>query len=213
MPRNEGVPEAASRESAAGRRGGEDCIGAGKEIRNPNLEIRNNSEYQRRKRPGVNLWKRSLLMPVFEASQVFPQSLEAVFDFFILPANLVKVSPPELNMKLIDGPERLALGSRVTLDGRRWGISQRIVSEVIDFQPGVAFTDAQTKGPFRKWIHRHTFAAVPAGTEVRDRIEYEPPRGMLGLVATVARIEADLKWIFGFRQQQLALLLAGLSAT
>ncbi len=152
-------------------------------------------------------------MPVFEASQVFPRSLEKVFDFFIQPANLVKVSPPELNMKLIDGPERLALGSRVTLDGRRWGIPQRIVSEVIAFQPGVAFTDAQIKGPFRKWVHTHTFAVVSGGTEARDKIEYEPPGGMLGFVATVARIEADLKWIFGFRQQQLARLLGELAAT
>jgi ligand-binding SRPBCC domain-containing protein len=146
-------------------------------------------------------------MPVFEASQVFPRSLEEVFDFFIRPANLVTVSPPELHMKLTDGPERLALGARVTLDGRRWGIAQRIVSEVIDFQPGVGFIDAQTKGPFRKWVHTHTFAVVPGGTEARDRIEYEPPGGLLGLVATVSRIDADLKWVFGFRQQQLARLL------
>jgi ligand-binding SRPBCC domain-containing protein len=152
-------------------------------------------------------------MPIFEASQVFARSLEEVFDFFILPSNLVKVSPPELNMKLTEAPERLALGSRVTLEGRRWGIAQRIISEVIEFQFGVRFTDTQTKGPFRKWVHRHMFTAVPGGTEVRDRIEYEPPGGMLGLVATVARIEADLQWIFGFRQQQLALLLAETSTT
>jgi ligand-binding SRPBCC domain-containing protein len=151
-------------------------------------------------------------MPVFESSQVFPLALEEVFDFFIQPANLVKVSPPELSMKLTGGPERLALGSCVTLDGRRWGIAQRIVSEVIDFQPGVTFTDAQTKGPFRKWVHRHTFATVPGGTEVKDRIEYEPPGGMLGLVATVTRIDADLKWVFGFRQKQLARLLGEPSA-
>ncbi len=151
-------------------------------------------------------------MPVFEASQIFGRSLEEVFAFFITPANLVKVSPPELHMKLTEGPERLTLGSRVTLDGRRWGIPQRIVSEVIAFQPGVTFTDAQIKGPFRKWVHTHTFAIVPGGTEVRDRIEYEPPGGMLGLVATVARIEADLKWVFAFRQQELARLLGEPSA-
>jgi hypothetical protein len=35
-----------------------------------------------------------------------------------------------LHLKVEEGPEVLQLGSRVTVRGRRWGIPQRVVSEV-----------------------------------------------------------------------------------
>ena len=69
-------------------------------------------------------------MPIFEHSMHFPHSIEVMFDFFCRPATLVTISPPELHMQLVDGPERIALGSRITLKGRRWGLRQTIVSEI-----------------------------------------------------------------------------------
>jgi ligand-binding SRPBCC domain-containing protein len=146
-------------------------------------------------------------MPVFQSTQVFPRSVEEVFAFFRDPANLVRVSPPELQLRLVEGPERLQLGSVLVLQGRRWGIPQRVVSEVTAFEPNVSFTDVQRQGPFRKWQHTHRFEAVPEGTRVTDVIEFEPPGGLLGLVVTAAWIEADLKGIFEYRTKELAKLL------
>ena len=146
-------------------------------------------------------------MPVFESSQTFPKPLQEVFDFFRRPANLVVVSPPELHMRLDEGPEVLQLGSRVVLRGRRWGVPQRVASEVTAFESGVSFTDAQVEGPFGKWVHTHHFEAVDGGTLVKDHIEYEPPGGLLGLVVTAGLIERDLRWIFAFRAKKLAELL------
>ena len=48
---------------------------------------------------------------------------------------------------LVEGPEQLSLGSRITVQGRRWGIPQRIVSEVTAFEPNVRFVDEQRQGP------------------------------------------------------------------
>jgi ligand-binding SRPBCC domain-containing protein len=146
-------------------------------------------------------------MPVFEASRNYPRFVQEVFDFFRQPANLVRVSPPELHMRLAEGPERLQLGSRITLLGRRWGVPQRVVSEVTAYELDVFFVDEQRHGPFRKWIHTHRFEAIPGGTRVVDRIEFEPPGGMLGLMVTAASIERDLQWVFEFRSGKLKEIL------
>jgi ligand-binding SRPBCC domain-containing protein len=146
-------------------------------------------------------------MPVFEASQLLPRPIEEVFDFFRDPANLVRISPPELHMALVEGPPLIGLGSRVVLKGRRWGIPQRVVSEITAFDPPAAFADTQVEGPFRKWVHTHRFESVPGGTRVGDRVEYEPPGGVLGLVARPALIQRDLQWIFEYRTKKLTELL------
>ena len=146
-------------------------------------------------------------MPVFEASQVLLRPVEEVFTFFRDPANLVRISPPELHMRLVEGPALLELGSRIVFQGRRWGIPQRVVSEVTAYDPPTMFSDAQVEGPFRKWVHTHRFEAVAGGTRVSDRVEYEPPGGLLGLVARPSLIERDLKWIFEYRTRKLAELL------
>ncbi|MFL6765567.1 MAG: SRPBCC family protein [Sphingomicrobium sp.] len=147
-------------------------------------------------------------MPVFEASHDFPRPVVDVFAFFRDPANLVRLSPPELHMSLVQGPPLIELGSRVVLKGRRWGIPQSVVSEITAFDAPVTFTDTQVEGPFRKWAHTHRFEAVEGGTRVSDRVEYEPPGGLLGLVARPSLIERDLKWIFEYRTKKLAELLA-----
>src|SRR5262249_14581138 len=142
-------------------------------------------------------------MPVFEASQVLLRPVEEVFAFFRDPASLVRISPPELHMRLVEGPALLELGSRIVFQGRRRGIPQRVVSEVTAYEPPTMFSDVQVEGPFRKWVHTHRFEATPAGTRMIDRIDYEPPGGMLGLVATAAAIERDLRWIFEHRTKRL----------
>jgi ligand-binding SRPBCC domain-containing protein len=146
-------------------------------------------------------------MPMFEASLSFPRTIQEVFDFFRQPANLVRISPPELHMRFEEGPERVQLGSQVTMVGRRLGVPQRVVSIVTAFKKDVFFVDEQRKGPFRKWIHTHRFEAIPGGTRVADRIEFEPPGGLLGMMLTAGVIERDLQWVFAFRSQKLKAIL------
>ncbi len=149
-------------------------------------------------------------MPHFETVEDFSAPLSRVFDFFSRPANLPKISPPELHMQLVSGPEQLHLGAVFTLQGRRWGLSQRVVSQVTVWEPEQRFVDEQREGPFPKWIHAHQFEALPdGGTRVTDRIEYEPPGGMLRFLLTAAAVERDLKWVFGYRREKLIHLFDG----
>jgi ligand-binding SRPBCC domain-containing protein len=147
-------------------------------------------------------------MPRFETSQDFAFPLERVFDVFTRPANLVRVMPPELHFQVLEAPERLALGSRVTVQGRRWGLGQRVTSAVTAFEAGVLFIQEQVAGPFRRWVHRHEFEALAeGGTRVREAIDFEPPGGVLGLQLTPAAVERELDRVFARRRKEWVELL------
>jgi ligand-binding SRPBCC domain-containing protein len=146
-------------------------------------------------------------MPVFETQVVVAAPPQAAFDFLANPANLALVTPPDLNLKLVDGPPRLSLGARITARGSKFGIPQMIVSEVTAFEDGVTFTDAQVSGPFGKFVHTHSVEAVPEGTRITDRIEYESPGGLIGLYLTNDRIRRDLEALAEFRAQRFKELL------
>jgi ligand-binding SRPBCC domain-containing protein len=47
------------------------------------------------------------------------------------------------------------------------------------------------------------------GTRVIDRIDYEPPGGLLGLVATASLVKRDLEKIFAYRCQKLEEMMGG----
>lgn len=62
------------------------------------------------------------------------------------------------------------------------------------------FVDEQLWGPYWRWHHTHTFAAVDGGTMVEDTVRYSPIGGALmhGLM-----VKRDLERIFTFRQHAI----------
>jgi ligand-binding SRPBCC domain-containing protein len=149
-------------------------------------------------------------VPSYSVVQCFPFPLEEVFDFFRRPSRIVSIAPEELGLHLLDGPEVVEVGSRIVVQVRRWGVSQRIVTEVVALEDGRSIVEEQRQGPFRAWRHERTFAAIGATeTEVIEMIDYEAPGGMLGLTLTAARIEADLEWSFAQRVLRVVEMLGG----
>ena len=141
-------------------------------------------------------------MPVFERTTMIPRPPAEIFAFLCNPANLIQVTPPDLNMRLVEAPERLALGAQIVLQTRRWGFSQRILSKVTAFDTNRLLTDEQVEGPFKKWIHTHLLEEAAPGTRMTDRIEFEAPGGLLGMVFTQDAIEGELQELFEYRTQK-----------
>src|SRR5947209_7665113 len=100
-------------------------------------------------------------MPRFQHSITLSCPIADVFEFLCQPANLVEVTPPDFNMRLVEGPDRLALNSRIVLQGRRWGFAQRIVSKVVAFEPNRLLVDEQVEGIFKKFVHSHRLEEIP----------------------------------------------------
>jgi ligand-binding SRPBCC domain-containing protein len=148
-------------------------------------------------------------MPLFEAITFLSQPITEVFSFLSLPANLIEVTPPEFNLRVVEAPERLHRGARVVVQARRWGFAQRLVSEITAFEPDRLLVDEQREGPFAKWIHAHLLEAVPGGTRMTDRIDFEAPGGMLGFLLTPQAITAELQEMFVYRERRFKELLGG----
>src|SRR5437016_5175324 len=54
---------------------------------------------------------RAATMPRFETAHDFPFAVAGVFDFLVRTGNRVALAPPGLHMRLVEGPEVLALGA------------------------------------------------------------------------------------------------------
>lgn len=146
-------------------------------------------------------------MPVFKTELHLNCPPTKVFEFIAQPANLLQVSPPELHLKMIEAPQRVALGSRITIQGSKFGISQKIVSEVTAFEEGRTFTDTQVSGPFGRFVHTHTVEPDGDGTRLIENIDYASPGGLTGLLMTNDRIGRDLEAMAAFREERFKALL------
>jgi ligand-binding SRPBCC domain-containing protein len=146
-------------------------------------------------------------MPYFHHRLSFARAVALVFDFFCQPSNWVRIAPPDLHLRLVEGPERIHRGASLTLKGRRWGMPQRVVSEITTFEPKRLIVQEQRQGPLSRWIHTQRFEEISGGTSVDDEIDYEPPGGVLGLTVTAAFLARDLMQIFAFRTKKLRELL------
>jgi len=144
---------------------------------------------------------------VFETTTALLCPAASLFDFVTRPANLVRVSPPELQVRISDPPEILELGSIIVLTARRWGFPQRFITQVVQFEPGRMFVEEQRHGPFKKMIHHHIVEADGTGARMIDRVEYEPPGGPLGLMLSPARIDKAMAELYAFRVQKFKEIL------
>jgi ligand-binding SRPBCC domain-containing protein len=147
-------------------------------------------------------------MAVFETSVTLDSPPERVFDLLLLPATHLRLSPPDAGLNFTDFPPVLALGSRFEFRIQSWGTIQQIVHEVIEFDRPRGFTERQVRGPLKSWRHEHRFEPTASGqVVVTDRIEFEPPGGLVGLLVTESKILDKLEDGFFYRHGQLRQLL------
>ena len=83
---------------------------------------------------------------------------------------------------------------------RLHGVPLRWQSEIAVWDPPNRFVDRQTRGPYKTWIHEHTFTERDGGTVVGDSVEYAIPGGVIVQKLLVA---PDLENIFDFRHKVL----------
>jgi ligand-binding SRPBCC domain-containing protein len=139
-------------------------------------------------------------MRVFESEFVVRAPLAAVWAFHADPLALPKVmtGPVRMHVHSVDQP--IKPGSQIRMTMRIGPFSVPWVVCVRERIDGRMFTDEQvgTQGPFKHWVHTHSFEAIDARSAlIKDRIEYEPPFGMLGRIADAlfGRIAMQLMFI------------------
>jgi ligand-binding SRPBCC domain-containing protein len=132
----------------------------------------------------------------FSAELVIPASLEDVFAFFADAANLERITPPWLRFRIVT-PTPIAMrpGAMIAYRLRIHGVPARWLSEITVWDPPHRFVDEQRRGPYRQWIHTHTFAPVAAGTKMTDTVDYVAPFAFL----TGGFVRRDIETIFAYR--------------
>ena len=133
--------------------------------------------------------------------QLLSYPIEQVFRFFASPENLNLLTPPWVNFSILSPQSiEMAVGTIIEYRIRLRGVPVTWRSEITEWRPPFAFCDEQRRGPYRFWVHRHTFEERPDGTLVTDHVDY----GILG-GALVNRlfVAGELRRIFGYRKIRL----------
>jgi ligand-binding SRPBCC domain-containing protein len=137
----------------------------------------------------------------FSSSLVLPRGLDELFPFFAEARNLETLTPSWLSFKVLT-PEPIEMRPGTLIDYRlAWhGLPIRWRTVIDAWEPPHRFVDRMLKGPYRLWVHEHTFTAVDGGVRCDDRVEYAVPGGLLVQRLAVGR---DVERIFAYRTERL----------
>jgi ligand-binding SRPBCC domain-containing protein len=127
--------------------------------------------------------------------------LERIFPFFADAQNLEAITPPWLHFKILSPlPIDMKAGALIHYRLRLLGVPFSWTTRITAWEPPTRFVDEQLSGPFRSWVHEHTFESHNGRTLARDHVRYQVPGGALVNRLFVRR---DLERIFDHRQKVL----------
>lgn len=134
--------------------------------------------------------------------QFIPYSIDRVWEFFSMPANLKKITPEHMKFDITSNDFRTAFpGQIITYKiGILPGIKSNWVTEISQVEKLKYFIDEQRFGPYTMWHHEHRFEESEGGTIMHDRISYKIPLGILGKMVHHLFIRQQLMKIFVFRK-------------
>lgn len=108
----------------------------------------------------------------YNYSFTIDRSQAEVLEFHRHPSALVEITPLPITIRLQSAPDPLKEGDEMIFT--TWlgpfPVGWRSRIEDVD---DTGFIDRQIAGPFKRWVHRHSFAAIDEiRTEARDEIDY-----------------------------------------
>ena len=148
-------------------------------------------------------------MHFLERSITLNTTPDQLWAFLATPANLNELTPPQLQFKILTKlPEQMYNGLtilyaiRIPLIGTRcW------LTEIKHIRAGEYFVDEQRLGPYRYWYHEHRLEPIgDHQTRMIDRVSYQLPFGVLGLLVHKVWVKTMLEQIFDYRSERLARL-------
>jgi ligand-binding SRPBCC domain-containing protein len=136
----------------------------------------------------------------FECQQALARPRDEVFAFFADAANLDAITPGWVRFRTVT-PAPIMMGEGTLIDHRLriYGIPLRWRTRINEWAPRDRFVDQQIAGPYRLWIHEHTFAKCDGGTVVGDRVRYAVAFDF----AVHRLVRRDIARIFAHRSRML----------
>ncbi|PYM92868.1 MAG: CDP-paratose 2-epimerase [Candidatus Rokuibacteriota bacterium] len=149
---------------------------------------------------------------IFESRVWLARARPEVFSFFTDPANLVRITPPSLRLRVLAGPDALSAGAVLDLRLSWLGVPLFWRAFIREWDPPYRFVDVQVRGPYARWEHRHRFLDGDGGTWMEDRVTYRLPLGPLGRAAHALLVGRQLAAIWRYRTRRLEALVGPLNS-
>ncbi len=140
-----------------------------------------------------------------------PLPREQVFRFFADAGNLDAITPPWLHFRIVSKtPIDMKPGALIEYRLRVHWVPIFWRTEITEWDPPARFVDRQLKGPYRQWIHTHTFEEKDGGTLIRDCVDYAVPGWVFEPLVHRFFVKPDIDKIFKHRTMRIReILLAG----
>jgi ligand-binding SRPBCC domain-containing protein len=137
-----------------------------------------------------------------DQEQWLPAPRDLVFPFFADAANLEAITPPWVGFEILSPlPIEMRPGALIDYRIRIHRFPMKWRTEITAWDPPRGFVDEQRRGPYRRWIHTHTFAEQDGGTLCRDHVEYAVPGGA---PVNALFVGPEVRRIFAYRRDFLA---------
>lgn len=144
---------------------------------------------------------------LLRAEALVPVDREALFSFFATAENLERITPPRLRFRIATPlPVEMRPGTLIDYRLSLAGVPFAWRTEISEWNPPHSFTDVQLRGPYRTWVHRHSFESAEGGTLMVDEVRYRIGYGLLGRLA-LPLVRRQLEYIFRYRQASIERLL------
>ena len=135
--------------------------------------------------------------------------IDEVFAFFGDALNLERITPPELRFRILTAtPIEMRPGARIEYRLSLFGVPFKWETAITAWEPPHRFVDEQLRGPYRQWVHTHSFRAEGSATVISDEVVYALPFAPLGELAGFL-VRRQLARIFTYRQRAIERLLTG----
>lgn len=132
--------------------------------------------------------------------------LQTAWDFFSLPMNLSKITPKNMAFTVLSEPKTNKIFGGMIIDytvSPLLGIPLKWKARITSVITNKSFTDFQEKGPYKLWNHHHEFIPNKKGVLMIDKVDYELPFGVLGIITQALFEKKKLEKIFNYRFQFL----------
>ncbi|SOD11914.1 SRPBCC family protein [Pedobacter xixiisoli] len=135
-----------------------------------------------------------------------PITMLAAWDFFSNPTNLSKITPAEMDFKVVTSnlPQHIHNGLIIEYVVRPLaGVPLKWISQISSVNAPHSFVDEQLKGPYAYWHHEHTFEEKGGKVLMKDKVTYAVPFGVLGQLANKLVVRSKLEEIFNYRTKKI----------